>query len=269
MERYGFGDRAVVLLHGFGTSSFVWRNVAPLPPLGRVTAYAVDLFGWGESDRAPEADYSVPGQVTYLERALTVLRIARADLVGVDFGAVVALTLAARRATRVRSLVLLNPPDPDALRGDDVAELKRLQARHLLDASRGLLGARELLGPILRRSVGHAERMPRTLILRYLAPFVGREGVGHLMHLERAVNDHVLDGVEWAQVAVPALVIRGDADRWVKPDVAAALASRLAQAEFVQIPEVGRLIPEEDPNLLAELVGAWIQRHPGPEQPAS
>ena len=81
VERYGFGDRAVVLLHGFGTSAFLWRDVATALPLGNVTAFAVDLFGWGESDRSGDADYGIVAQAEYLDRALTVLRIARADVV--------------------------------------------------------------------------------------------------------------------------------------------------------------------------------------------
>src|ERR1039458_5294644 len=129
VDRYGFGDRPVVLLHGFGTSAFLWREVAPALPLARVTVFAVDLFGWGESDRAPDTDYGIMAQAEYLDRALTVLRVARADVVAVDLGTAVALALAARRPSRVRSLVLLNPPDPARLRGNDLAELSRLSAR--------------------------------------------------------------------------------------------------------------------------------------------
>ena len=29
VERFGHGGTAVILLHGFATSSFLWRNVAP------------------------------------------------------------------------------------------------------------------------------------------------------------------------------------------------------------------------------------------------
>jgi len=51
VERYGHGGAPIVLLHGFGTSSFLWRNIAPEIALANRTAFAVDLFGYGESDR--------------------------------------------------------------------------------------------------------------------------------------------------------------------------------------------------------------------------
>jgi pimeloyl-ACP methyl ester carboxylesterase len=264
VERYGFGDRPVVLLHGFGTSGFLWRNVAPALPLGRVTAFAADLFGWGESDRSLEADYGIGAQANYLDRALTVLRVARADVVAVDLGCAVALSLAARRPARVRSMVLINPGDPSALRGDDFAELKRLAARHLLDASRGMLGAATLLGPILEKSVARAEAMPPALVGRYAAPFVGRDGVRHLMQVERAINDQALADVSWEKIAAPVLVVRGDSDSWMAPDVAAMLASRLPHAEHRRMAGAARLVPEDAPAALAELLRVWI----GPETQA-
>lgn len=254
----------MVLLHGFGTSGFLWRNVAPALPLGRVTAFAADLFGWGESDRSLEADYGVGAQADYLDRALTVLRVARADVVAVDLGCAVALALAARRPARVRSMVLVNPSDPSALRGDDFGELKRLAARHLLDASRGMLGAATLLGPILEKSVTRPEAMPPALVGRYAAPFVGRDGVRHLMRVERAINDQALADVSWEKIAAPVLVVRGDADSWVAPDVAAMLASRLPRAEHRRMAGVARLVPEDAPAALAELLREWI----GPETQA-
>lgn len=255
----------MVLLHGFGTSGFLWRNVAPALPLGRVTVFAADLFGWGESDRSLEADYGVSAQADYLDRALTVLRVARADIVAVDLGCAVAMALAARRPTRVRSMVLLNPGDPGALRGADFAELKRLSARHLLDASRGMLGAATLLGPILERSVAKPAAMPAALVGRYAAPFVGRDGVRHLMQLESAINDQALADVVWEKIAAPALVVRGDADSWVAPDIAAKVFSQLPHSELRILPGVARLAPEDAPVVLSELLRAWI----GPETQAN
>ena len=232
----------MVLLHGFGTSGFLWRNVAPALPLGRVTAFAADFFGWGESDRSLEADYGIAAQAEYLDRALTVLRVARADVVAVDLGCAVALALAARRPERVRSMVLVNPGDPSALRSGEFGELK-------------------LLGPILEKSVARPEAMPPVLLRRYAAPFVGRDGVRHLMQLERAINDQALADVLWERIAAPVLVVRGDADSWVAPDVAATVASRLPHAEHRRMSGAARLVPEDAPVALAELLREWI----GPE----
>ena len=98
-----------MLLHGFGTSSFLWRNIAPEIALANRTAFAIDLFGYGESDRPFDADFGIAAQAELVDRALTALRLPKATLVGVDLGGAVALRLAASRPERVERLLLINP----------------------------------------------------------------------------------------------------------------------------------------------------------------
>src|SRR6059058_3982895 len=109
VERYGHGGAPIVLLHGFGTSSFLWRNIGPEIALANRTAFAIDMFGYGESDRPFDAPFGISAQSDYLDRALTALRLPKATIVGVDLGAAVAIHLAATRPDRVERLVLVNP----------------------------------------------------------------------------------------------------------------------------------------------------------------
>src|SRR5204863_8310591 len=90
VERYGHGGTAVILLHGFGTCNFLWRAVAPSITASGHTAYSVGLLGHGESDRPLDADCGIAAQAEYLDDAMTVLRDARACVVGVDIGGDVA-----------------------------------------------------------------------------------------------------------------------------------------------------------------------------------
>src|SRR5687768_9469600 len=115
IERYGLGGPAVLLIHGFATNSFVWRNVGPAVALANLTAFAVDMLGYGASDRPPESDYGIAAQAEYLDRALTAVRLAKATVVGLDLGAAVALRLAASHPDRVERLVLVNPLAADAM----------------------------------------------------------------------------------------------------------------------------------------------------------
>lgn len=62
VERYGRGGTPIVLLHGFGTSSFLWRAVAADIAEAGHTAIALDLLGYGESDRPLDTDFGIAGQ---------------------------------------------------------------------------------------------------------------------------------------------------------------------------------------------------------------
>ena len=261
VERYGHGGAPVVLIHGFGSCALLWRNVAPSLAVTQHTAYAVDLLGYGESDRPFDADFGLAAQAEYLERALTALRVARAAIVGIDLGAAIALRLAASRPERVARLVLINPIAFDEVPGGDIRSMQRSTARFALRVSRGLFGASALLSPVLTASVVDPGRMPPFLIGRYLAPFVGQEGVTHLLALARAVREIDLDDLDFTEVRAHTLIIRGEKDEWVSAGVAQRLASEVPGGRVITMPNVARLIPEEAPDELADTIAAFVSPH--------
>jgi pimeloyl-ACP methyl ester carboxylesterase len=260
VERYGHGGAPVVLLHGFGTSSFVWRDIAPEIALANRTAFAIDLFGYGESDRPFDADFGIASQAELVDRALTALRLPKATVVGLDLGAAVALRLAASRPERVERLVLLNPVALDELPAGDVTTLQRNTARFAFRSSRGILGAAPILGEVLRRSVADESHMPDKLVARYLAPYVGPEGLNHLLLLARSIDDEDMEEGELRSLAQPALIVWGDQDPWVDAKFPERLADVIPGSRLVRLPAVGRLVPEEVPetvvSLLLEFIGA-------------
>jgi len=259
VERYGHGGAAVLLVHGFGTCSFLWRNVAPEFALANRTAFAVDLFGYGESDRPFDADFSIAAQAEYLDRALTALRVARATVVGVDLGGAIALRLAATRPERVERMILINPIAYDDVPAKDVSELQRSTGRYALRISRGILGAAPLMRDLLTESVADPAKMPDKLVARYLAPYVGSEGLNHLLILARSIDAEDLDEIELTQIDQPTMIVFGEQDRFLSQRARGKTApERLAEeipgCRLVRLPEVGRLVPEESPETLINLV---------------
>jgi len=261
VERYGHGGTAVILIHGFATSSFLWRNIAPGITDAGHTAYAVDLFGHGESDRPFDADFGIAAQAEYLDAAMTALRVARGVLVGVDLGGDVALRLAATRPERVEKLVLINPPVFDQLPAKDVTQLQRNTAKFAFRTTRGILGAAPLIEAVLKRSVSDPEKyMPTKLIARYLAPFVGKDGTNHLLALASSISAEDLEDVDLRSIHVPALVLWGEEDAFVEGRVAEKLTNALPDGRLVRMPGVGRLLPEENPERLVEVLLDFMRK---------
>ncbi len=261
VERFGHGGTAVILIHGFGTSSFLWRNVAPAITDAGHTAYAIDLFGHGESDRPYDSDFGIAAQAEYLDAAMTALRVARGIIVGVDIGGAVALRLAATRPERVEKLVLINTPAFDELPAKDITQMQRSTAKFAFRTTRGILGAAPLVEGVLKGSVADPDNhMPVKLIARYLAPFVGKDGVSHLLNLASSISDQDMNDVDLKTIHVPALIIWGDKDQWVGPKVADRLATELPDGRLTRLPSVGRLVPEESPEQLNELLLDFMRR---------
>ena len=260
IERYGLGGPAVLLIHGFATNSFVWRNVGPSIALANLTAFAADMLGYGASDRPLEADYGIAAQAEYLDRALTAVRVAKATIVGLDLGAAVALRLAASHPDRVERLVLVNPVASDAMPPEDVKSLQRNTARFAFRVSSGVLGAAPLLRDLLQKSVSDPAKMPEPLVARFLAPYVGRHGLDQLLKTARFVDREDVDEINLRALPHPTLVIRGEKDPWVGPEVSEQLSNTIGGSRLVRIAAASRLVPEDVPevftNLLLDFIGA-------------
>jgi pimeloyl-ACP methyl ester carboxylesterase len=261
VERFGHGGTAVILIHGFGTSSFLWRNIAPAITDAGHTAYAIDMFGHGESDRPLDADFGIAAQAEYLDAAMTALRVARGIVVGVDIGGDVALRLAATRPERVEKLVLINTPAFDEIPARDNTLMQRRTAKFAVRTTRGVLGAAPLIEGVLKGSVADPDaHMPVKLIARYLAPFAGRDGVNHLLALASSITGDDMEDVDLKSIHVPALIVWGDQDEFVDAKMADRLVNALPDGRLVRLPGVARLVPEENPEQMTSLLLDFMKR---------
>jgi 2-hydroxymuconate-semialdehyde hydrolase len=108
---YAAGSRGagepIIFLHGFPTSSHLWRDLIPILPDGYRTV-VVDLLGFGRSDRPLGRDVSIPGHAQRVIALMDALRIEYAALVGHDVGGGIAQYLAVHHPTRIARLCLID-----------------------------------------------------------------------------------------------------------------------------------------------------------------
>jgi pimeloyl-ACP methyl ester carboxylesterase len=118
----GEGD-PVVLLHGFPELSYSWRHQLPALAAAGYAAAAPDLRGYGRSDRPLAVDdYAFPKLVGDVLGLIGALGHESVHLIGHDWGGTLAWTVAGSFPERVRSLTILNAPQPAVsarLRRDD------------------------------------------------------------------------------------------------------------------------------------------------------
>ncbi|WP_327090681.1 haloalkane dehalogenase [Nonomuraea sp. NBC_01738] len=100
----------VVLLHGEPSWAFLYRHVMRELAAAGLRAIAVDLVGFGRSDKPAE-----PGDHTYArhvewtrELLFTRLALSRVTMVGQDWGGLIGLRLAAEHPERVARIVAAN-----------------------------------------------------------------------------------------------------------------------------------------------------------------
>ena len=101
----------VVLLHGFPEFWWSWRHQLSALADAGFTAVAVDLRGYGASDKPPRGydSFTLAADVAGLIRALGQ---RQATIVGHDWGGHIAWTMAATNPSVVRRLVVVSDPHP-------------------------------------------------------------------------------------------------------------------------------------------------------------
>jgi pimeloyl-ACP methyl ester carboxylesterase len=101
----------IVLCHGFPELWYSWRHQLPALSAAGFRAVAVDMRGYGQSDR-PEAidQYTLLHLVGDMVGLLDALRVQQAVIAGHDWGALVAWHAALLRPDRFRAVIALTLP---------------------------------------------------------------------------------------------------------------------------------------------------------------
>ena len=98
---------AMVLIHGFASSTLVWSQVFLKLAEAGYRVIAVDMLGYGYSAKPRNGEYTIAGQAKLLVRLLDRLGNPRAIFVGSSYGGAVAATCALDYADRVEKLILV------------------------------------------------------------------------------------------------------------------------------------------------------------------
>jgi pimeloyl-ACP methyl ester carboxylesterase len=103
----GGPGRPVLLVHGVGSSSYLWRNViAELDGERRSVSFDLPLHGY--TPAAPGQDFTLNGLARFIAEGCDALGLTDIDLVANDTGGAVSQVFAAGHAERLHTLTLTN-----------------------------------------------------------------------------------------------------------------------------------------------------------------
>jgi epoxide hydrolase 4 len=128
---------AVIFLHGFPEH---WRAFAPMMAAlsDQFHCIAPDQRGFGHSDRpAASADYKIDQLADDIAGLIQALGLAQVDIIGHDWGGLVAWHLASRHPALLRRLVVFNAPHPHCLQAAlDADPAQRLASQYAAQFSK-------------------------------------------------------------------------------------------------------------------------------------
>ena len=247
------GLRPILFLHGGALTAHTW-DLCCLALRDEFHCVALDQRGHGDTDWAPDADYSIGAQREDIRGFADRLGFDRFVLVGQSMGAINGLAFAVTHPERLSALVMI----------DAGPEVRRRGSSRIREFVNG--GAKpETLEEIIERALAFNPRRDRQILRRSLMHNLRRQPDGswswkydrrrfqrldhdtHLAERRRLADD-------LANVTCPALVVRGAESDVFHQDDAEHLAKNFPDGRQITIAQAGHTVQGDNPkDLVAAL----------------
>jgi pimeloyl-ACP methyl ester carboxylesterase len=255
----------VVLVHGFGGSTWSWRATIPALVGAGHRVLALDLANFGLSDKAWERDSSHARQAELVATVMAQHGIARAAVVGHSMGANVLGWLAARQPELVERAVLVDGATGPSAQGGggplgillnlpNVRRTGQLALRALVDDER--------LAGILASAYTDPSRATPDALRGYGAALETAGWDDALLAVVRDGGANALSRPIGEILQVPTLVIWGRHDEWIPLAAGEALRDAIPGADWSIIDDAGHLPMEEQPAAFNTTLLAWLESTP-------
>jgi len=261
-EEHGSGE-ALLLIMGLAADSTAW--LFQIPDFAEhYRTIVFDNRGVGRSSKPP-GPYTIHEMADDTAGLLDAIGVARAHVLGVSMGGMIAQELALRHPEHVRSLVLAcTYPEPDAeieqQRQFSVSQFGGTitatgETRIDVAALDPLLFFQHLLPRVFNQSFIDRE-LPKLMQLFSGALQWGFSMEAILGQVAAAMGHRATDRLH--RIGVPTLVITGDADLLIPPGNSRVLAENIPGAKLVMVPGGSHGFNFETPEIFNREVLAFL-----------
>lgn len=257
----------IVLLHGFPTSSFMFRNLIP-ELADRYRVVAPDYLGFGYSDAPPveEFDYTFDALTDSVAGLLTQLGIARYAVYVQDYGAPVGWRLALRDPSAITAIITQNGNGYDegfvAEGWQPAWDYQREQTAETEAALREILTFETTRMQYVAGVPDESVVSPDTWHHDFaLLSRPGNDKIQLKLFLDYATNPKIYPALhDYLRASgVPLLAVWGDKDPFFGPDGARAFARDAVDAE-IHLVDGGHFLLESELTRVATLIRDFLSR---------
>lgn len=254
---------SLVLLHGYISSSYSWRDVWPqLAKTCRV--YLVDLPGYGKSEPL-KGPWTVDDYARFLSRLFVALKLERAIVVGAQMGGSIAAWFATKYPEHVKGLVLLAAGAMGERRTN--MWLYKLVSLPVLGRAVVQLFPQKLFFKRLKDAYVNQSVIAGDALAPYFRSF---KKTGHIQtRIALKVRESYGDNFQnfepkLKQIDVPTLLIWGDLDPLVPLSTAYKFKRAIVNSSLAIIANCGDFPQEEYPEVVTTHLSSFIRttEHP-------
>ena len=259
-------DPVLILVHGFGGSTFGWRHV--MEPLAASGWYvvALDLPGFGLAEKGWDQSYAHESQAGYVLSVMDQLNIQDAVVAGHSMGGNVVSWVATLAPERVRGLALIDAAIVSPALTRNTAAGTALSLPPLRRAARILIRnafTEATFGELLGSAFAVKSAATPETIRGYAAASQLPEWDAALLGVLRdgsknALTRPIAEIVSRAGAPIPTLILWGADDSWVPLSAGESLRDALPAATYVVLPGLGHVPFEEDPEAFTQTMQEWL-----------
>ncbi|MEW6265865.1 MAG: alpha/beta hydrolase [Thermodesulfobacteriota bacterium] len=261
---YSGPGQKVVLIHGFASSTYTWEEVAPLLNQKGCHVLALDMKGFGWSDKPLGARYDPITLMEEVNQWLEALNLREVVLAGNSLGGAVAWLMALEHPDKVSRLVLV-----------DAAGYPKEKPFIVKLAGMPLAGslAKLFFGPwMVRRNLSQVmhdqSRVTPPRVQAYFDRLRTEGGLEAQIAVSRALDAKAFESYikRIPEIKVPTLLLWGREDKWIPLETIGLRFQReLTNSTLAVLPGCGHIPQEEQPEKTSALILDFIEGRPIPD----
>lgn len=262
----------VLLLHGFPAFWYDWRMQIPALAAAGYRVWAPDQRGYNTSDKPhPVRAYNLNSLADDAAGLIAVAGVARATVIGHDWGAAVAWWLAQRHPQLLERVAILNTPMPHLLLRKITTSLR--QARRstyvlffqLPGLAEAMLGARD--GAALADAIQRTARrgvFTESELAHYREAWRQPGALRAMLNWYRAVA-RFMPPAQNLRIEPPVQVIWGRKDFALEAELAQESVALCDNGRLTWLPQAGHWVQLEEPDEVNRLLLDFLQQPAQPE----
>jgi pimeloyl-ACP methyl ester carboxylesterase len=255
----------LILLHGYGASTYSWRHV--LPHFSKsYRVIAIDLKGFGLSDKPTDGDYSVLEQSRMVYEFIRVHRLENVILVGNSLGGAVSLLTYLMQSDQgahpISKLILI---DTASYKQDLPLFISILTVPIVNELSLYLTGSNFKSRMILRKAFFDPSKITEEMVTTYGANLSLPGASQALIKTAKQMIPSNLEEISerYKGIDIPVLLIWGENDGIVPLEIGRKLAGSIPNSKLVVVPNCGHVPQEECPSQAIKAMETFLSDRTG------